>query len=125
MSAELVNYLDNSLTNRLKRETEKQESARVETAAQKSGKKSGQLQTAASIVEPNVIDIDAALAQMEICKGGQGVRKKRVPAGKKKAENLEKSKKAIKSGTKENGTEEYGAEEYRAEETGEGQERRA
>lgn len=96
LSAELVNYLDNSLTNRLKRETEKQESARVESAAQKSGKKSGQLQTAASIMEPNVIDIDAALAQMENARADKESVKK-SPGREKKTENLEKSKKAIKA----------------------------
>ena len=62
LSAELVNYMDNSLANRLKREQEKQMESSKQEAEDRS--RSGLKQTAAAIIEPNVIDIDAALAQM-------------------------------------------------------------
>jgi len=62
LSAELVNYMNNSLANRLKREQEKQmEGSKQETDNRS---RSGMKQTAAAVIEPNVIDIDAALAQM-------------------------------------------------------------
>lgn len=62
LSAELVNYMNNSLANRLKREQEKQmEGSKQETDDRS---RSGMKQTAAAVIEPNVIDIDAALAQM-------------------------------------------------------------
>lgn len=62
LSAELVNYMNNSLANRLKREQEKQMESSKQEAEDRS--RSGLKQTAAAIIEPNVIDIDAALAQM-------------------------------------------------------------
>lgn len=62
LSAELVNYMNNSLANRLKREQEKQMESSKQEADDRS--RSGLKQTAAAIIEPNVIDIDAALAQM-------------------------------------------------------------
>ena len=62
LSAELVNYMNNSLANRLKREQEKQmEGSKQETDNRS---RSGMKQTAAAVIEPNGIDIDAALAQM-------------------------------------------------------------
>ena len=62
LSAELVNYMNNSLANRLKREQEKQmEGSKQETDDRS---RSGMKLTAAAVIEPNVIDIDAALAQM-------------------------------------------------------------
>lgn len=62
LSAELVSYMNNSLANRLKREQEKQMESSKQKADDRS--RSGLKQTAAAIIEPNVIDIDAALAQM-------------------------------------------------------------
>lgn len=62
LSAELVNYMNNSLANRLKREQEKQMESSKQEADDRS--RSGMKQTAAAVIEPNVIDIDAALAQI-------------------------------------------------------------
>ena len=59
LSAELVSYMNNSLANRLKREQEKQMESSKQKADDRS--RSGLKQTAAAIIEPNVIDIDAAL----------------------------------------------------------------
>ena len=63
LSAELVNYMNNSLANRLKREQEKQMENSIQERDARN--RNGLKQTAAAIIEPNVIDIDAALAQME------------------------------------------------------------
>lgn len=87
LSAELVNYMNNSLANRLKREQEKQMESSKQEAEDRS--RSGLKQTA--IIEPNVIDIDAALAQM----GDQKDRRseKQTEAERKKGREADSKKK--------------------------------
>lgn len=89
LSAELVNYMNNSLANRLKREQEKQMESSKQEAEDRS--RSGLKQTAAAIIEPNVIDIDAALAQM----GEQKDRRseKQTEAERKKGREADSKKK--------------------------------
>ena len=89
LSAELVNYMNNSLANRLKREQEKQMESSKQEAEDRS--RSGLKQTAAAIIEPNVIDIDAALAQM----GEQKDRRseKQTEAERKKGREADSEKK--------------------------------
>lgn len=89
LSAELVNYMNNSLANRLKREQEKQMESSKQEAEDRS--RSGLKQTAAAIIEPNVIDIDAALAQM----GDQKDRRseKQTEAERKKGREADSKKK--------------------------------
>lgn len=89
LSAELVNYMNNSLANRLKREQEKQMESNKQEAEDRS--RSGLKQTAAAIIEPNVIDIDAALAQM----GEQKDRRseKQTEAERKKGRETDSKKK--------------------------------
>lgn len=89
LSAELVNYMNNSLANRLKREQEKQMESSKQEAEDRS--RSGLKQTAAAIIEPNVIDIDAALAQM----GEQKDRRseKQAEAERKKGREADSKKK--------------------------------
>lgn len=89
LSAELVNYMNNSLANRLKREQEKQIESSKQEAEDRS--RSGLKQTAAAIIEPNVIDIDAALAQM----GEQKDRRseKQTEAERKKGREADSKKK--------------------------------
>ena len=89
LSAELVNYMNNSLANRLKREQEKQMESSKQEAEDRS--RSGLKQTAAAIIEPNVIDIDAALAQ----KGEQKDRRseKQTEAERKKGREADSKKK--------------------------------
>ena len=88
LSAELVNYMNNSLANRLKREQEKQMESKQEAEDRS---RSGLKQTAAAIIEPNVIDIDAALAQM----GDQKDRRseKQTEAERKKGREADSKKK--------------------------------
>ena len=89
LSAELVSYMNNSLANRLKREQEKQMESSKQKADDRS--RSGLKQTAAAIIEPNVIDIDAALAQM----GEQKDRRseKQTEAERKKGREADSKKK--------------------------------
>lgn len=67
LAAELVNYLDNSLSCRLRREREKAEEARGHEKAAVTVAADGSRgsREAAAVLEPNVIDIDAALARMD------------------------------------------------------------
>lgn len=89
LSAELVNYMNNSLANRLKREQEKQMEGSKQEAEDRS--RSGLKQTAAAIIEPNVIDIDAALAQMEEQKDRRS--EKQTEAERKKGREADSKKK--------------------------------
>lgn len=89
LSAELVNYMNNSLANRLKREQEKQMESSKQEAEDRS--RSGLKQTAAAIIEPNVIDIDAALAQMEEQKDRRS--EKQTEAERKKGREADSKKK--------------------------------
>lgn len=86
LSAELVNYMNNSLANRLKREQEKQ----MESSIQEADSRSGLKQTAASVIEPNVIDIDAALAQMGEQKDRRSERKAEAERRKRRETDIKK-----------------------------------
>lgn len=88
LSAELVNYMNNSLANRLRREQEKQmESSTQEINA---GNRNGFRQTAAAVIEPNVIDIDAALAQMEEQKDRRSEKKTETERKKRREADIRK-----------------------------------
>lgn len=88
LSAELVNYMNNSLANRLKREQEKQIESSVQEADGRS--RSGLKQTVASVIEPNVIDIDAALAQMEGQKDRRSEKKTEAERRKRRETDIRK-----------------------------------